>query len=140
MASPKKLTLDTLGGGELAAKVDRALAKICENIADPNVRTEAVRKLKIGVKIKPDKKGQMAQIVYEVKTEIPGPDPGETSAYIAMDHTSKEIALYGVDVRQSDLFDPPKEPMVTEIRSVSQPQRVAPAPQPAAIAPAPAGD
>lgn len=130
MGKPEKLTLDNLGGGELAAQVDRALVRICENIADPNVRTEAVRKMKIAIKVKPEKKGQMAQISYEVKTEIPGPDPGQTTAYIAMDSASKEINFYGVDVRQGDMFEP-----VTEIKPVAQVQKVAPLAEKAAYAP-----
>ena len=58
--APKRLTLASLGGGELELLVERELKKLCENIVDPNVKTEAVRKLTVVLSVKPDKKGQVA--------------------------------------------------------------------------------
>lgn len=133
MSAAGKLNLATIGGGDLSALVDRAIAKVCENVADPNIKTEAIRKIKIAIKIKPDKNGQMAQMQYEVKTEVPGPEPGQATAYIAMDQATKEITLYPVDLRQTEMFG--KEPHVTEIRPVGDGPRVAPGPAPAAFAP-----
>lgn len=117
----KRLTLGSLGGGELELLVERELKKLCENIVDPAVKTEAIRTLNIKLSVKPDKRGQVADITYSVKSSLPGPDASKTTAYIAMQPGTSEIALFGVDIRQSDLFKDPKESIVTEIRPVAPP-------------------
>jgi hypothetical protein len=132
MAAPKKISLSNLGGGELTELVDRELSKICENIADPNVKAEAVRSLKIEVKVKPDKKRQTAELAYSVKSTMPGPDTSKSTVFIAMD--KGELGLYGMDLRQQEMFAQPQEPLTTEIRTVSE-QKTAPGPVPGAYAP-----
>jgi hypothetical protein len=134
MSATAKLTIGNLAGGELAALIERAFMKIAENVADPNVPTEAVRKIKVLVKVKPDKKGQSAQITFNVNTELPGSEPGQAVAFIAMDQKTKEITLYSADVRQESLFASPQEPVMTEIKPVGE-VRTAPGPTIAAIAP-----
>lgn len=125
MSDPQKLSVENLGGGELAALIQRAFVKVGENICDPNVPTEGVRKIKAVIKIKPDKKAQTAQIVFQVSTELPGAEPGSAMAYIAMNQESKEITLYNADVQQEELFSPHKEPTVTNITPISPPVRAA---------------
>lgn len=131
----KKLTLETVGGGELAAQVAKELQNICENIADPNIKADAVRALKIELKVKPDAKRQTAEISYKVRASLPGMETSKTTAFIAMD--AGELGLYGIDTRQQDLFGERKEPMVTEIQPVSAQQqaKVADPAAPAAYAP-----
>lgn len=115
----KEVTLANLGGGELMELATRELHKICDNIADPNVRTDAVRKLMISIAVKPDKKGQTAELTYALKSTMPGPDASKTTAYIAMAPGTNAISLFGMDVRQNELFSDPKEPTVTEIKPVA---------------------
>lgn len=126
--APKRLTLASLGGGELELLVERELKKLCENIVDPNVKTEAVRKLTVVLSVKPDKKGQVADITYSVKSSLPGPDCSKTTAYIAMQPGTSEIALFGVDIRQADLFKKPEDSVITTIHPVSSPTAAAPKP------------
>lgn len=123
----KPLTLASLGGGELEVLVNREVRKVCENIADPAVETEGTRTINIKIKIKPDKKGQTADITYSVDSKLQPVDAGSARAYIAMDPESKAIALFGIDVRQAEMF---KEPLVTEIRATEH------VPTPATVAPA----
>lgn len=113
----KPLTLASLGGGELEVLVNREIRKVCENIADPAVKTEGSRTVTIKIKIKPDKKGQTADIAYFVESKLQPVDAGSARAYIAMDPESKAIALFGMDVRQAEMFT---EPLVTEIRTTAQ--------------------
>lgn len=115
----KRLTLSSLGGGELELLVERELKKLCENIIDPAVKTDAVRKIAINLSVKPDKKGHVADITYSVKSSLPGPDASKTTAYIAMQPGTSEIALFGVDIRQADLFKKPEESVLTVITPVS---------------------
>lgn len=121
MSQPKKLTLANIGGGELALLVEREMSAICENIADPNIKAEAVRSLKVEIKIKPDKRRQTAEITYQVKSAVPGIEANKTTAFIGMDQG--ELGLYGVDLRQDELPFAGKveEPTVTEIKQVAPP-------------------
>lgn len=134
MSKPEKLGVENLGGGEFAALIERAFIKIGENIADPNIPTEGVRKIKAVIAIKPDKKGQSAAIIFKVSTELPGAEPGSATAFIAMDVQSKHITLYNADLRQENLFAE-RESTVTEIKPVSEQPRAVPGPAPAAFAP-----
>lgn len=110
--TPQEVTLANLGGGELMECATAELRKICENIADPNIKTDAKRKLQINIHIKPDEKGQTAIVAYEVKTSMPGPEPGKTMAYIAMAPGSSAISLFEVE-RHAPLFEEPaKTPLL----------------------------
>ena len=116
MAAPIEITLANLGNGDLMECAAIELRKICDNIADPNVKTEAKRKLQINIEIKPDAKGQKAAISYGVKTTMPGPDAGQTVAYIAMGPGSKAISLFEVTKDPgTPLFDEEDLPGVTPL-------------------------
>jgi hypothetical protein len=97
MSIPIELTLATLNNGDLLECATQELRKICQNIADPNVKTDAKRKLNITIEIKPDAKGQMAKIGYAIKSVMPGPDAGTSLAYIAMSPGSSVISLFEVE-------------------------------------------
>lgn len=107
MAKQPEITLANLGAGDLMECASMELRKICDNIADPNVKTDAKRKLTISIEIKPDAKGQMAAISYGVKTTMPGPDGGKTMAYIAMGKGSKNLGLFEVvpNAGETPLFE-----------------------------------
>jgi hypothetical protein len=47
MSIPIELTLATLNNGDLLECATQELRKICQNIADPNVKTDAKRKLNL---------------------------------------------------------------------------------------------
>lgn len=127
MLGPKKLDLSNIGGGELMAHVERELSKICESIADPNIKASATRSLDIKIKIKPDDKRVTAEIAYSVNTKIPGAETSKTTAFIAMEQG--ELALFGMDTRQQAMFEP-VEPTMTEIRPVSSLPKLADPPAP----------
>lgn len=101
---PIEITLANLAGGALMETASYELRKICENIADPNCKADAKRKLQINVLIEPDEKRQMAKVTYEVKSVMPGPDAGKTMAYIAMTPNSSALSLFEVETHPA-LFD-----------------------------------
>jgi hypothetical protein len=111
------LTLSTICGGMVEHIFNRELSRVCENIADPSVKTEAVRKVAVVVTIKPNPKGTVAEISYDVKTSMPGVQTEKTSAYLAMDGESKKLGLFDIDTRQTEL---PLMGTVDEIRPVGQ--------------------
>jgi hypothetical protein len=82
----KEINLDNLDGGGLMELASREFHKI------------------ISIEVKPDRKGQSADIAYSVKSTLAGPDKAKTTAFIAMAPGSSDISLFGVDVRQADLF------------------------------------
>lgn len=106
---PPELTLANLGAGALMECATVELRKICENIADPNVKKDAKRKLSITIVVKPDEKGEMAAISYDLKTSCPGPDAGRTMAYIAKTPGSRDIGLFEVETHPS-LFAQAEQP------------------------------
>lgn len=55
--SAKEITLANLDGGALMELATAEFHKICANVADPNVRTDATRKMTINIEVKPDRKG-----------------------------------------------------------------------------------
>ena len=64
MSTPTEITLANLGNGDLMECVGSELRKLCDNIADPNIKADAKRKLSITIEVKPDSKRSMAQITY----------------------------------------------------------------------------
>lgn len=78
---PTRITLSNLG--DLEAIVEREFGKICDNIADPNIKAEAVREMTVKIKVKPDKKKNTASIAYLVTTKVPGIEPNTATAFIA---------------------------------------------------------
>ncbi|WP_306600721.1 hypothetical protein [Geothrix sp. 21YS21S-2] len=115
MAPPTEITLANLAGGALMECATLEFRKICANIQDPNTSAEAKRKLTINVLIEPDEKRGMARITYEVKSSVPGPDAGKTSAYIAFDPASKALGLFEVE-SHPPLFEPDEPlPNVSEL-------------------------
>jgi hypothetical protein len=111
---PIEMTLANLGSGGLMECATAELRKICDNIADPNFKTEATRKLNITIEIKPDAKGQSAQITYSCKASLPGQEAGKTMAHIAMKPGSSAITLFEVE-HHPNLFEQPALPNVTQL-------------------------
>lgn len=64
---PNHISLDSLAGGGLSERINRELAKVAENILDPNTKADATRTLTIKIKIKPNKKRQAgdAEIIVD---------------------------------------------------------------------------
>lgn len=110
------LTLNTICGGMVEQVFNRELARVCENIADPSTKTEAVRKVSVVVTIKPNARGTMAEVGYDVKSSMPGVETEKSAVYIAQDPDSKNITLFPVDLRQEEL----PLPSVEEIRPIGQ--------------------
>ena len=119
MSTPIEMSLANLGSGDLMECATHELRKICDNIADPNIKTDAKRKLQINLVIKPDAKGQMAQITYDVKTTMPGPEAGKTMAYIAFTPETRAISLFEVETHPA-LFE--EEPLLAPIPPLARKQ------------------
>lgn len=60
-----KLNLDTLQGGAARELFEIELQKVLRNIADPNTKPDAVRKLTLEVTIKPNEKRSMLYVAVK---------------------------------------------------------------------------
>lgn len=94
---PVEMTLANIGNGDLMEAATIELRKIGDNIANPNVKTDAKRKLTIEITIEPDATGQLAKIGYGLKTTLPGPEPGKTVATISMAPDSNVISFWQLE-------------------------------------------
>ena len=63
--APNEMNLSNLGDGALMECATAELRKICANIADPNFKTDAKRKLQINIVIKPDGSGSPYLMLVE---------------------------------------------------------------------------
>lgn len=94
---PVEMTLANIGNGDLMEAATLELRKIGDNIANPNVKTDAKRKLTIDITIEPDATGQLAKISYALKTTLPGPEAGKAVATIAMAPDSNVISFWQLE-------------------------------------------
>lgn len=111
---PKEMTLDTIGNGELAEMVRFELRKIGENIADPNVKTDAKRRLTITIDIVPDAKGQTVQMDFNASSTLVKPSGSKTMAHIAAVPGSSAISFFEVE-QHPNLFKQAPLPNVAEL-------------------------
>jgi hypothetical protein len=64
------ISIDQLAGGGAAERINRELAKIAENVLDPNTKADAVRALTITLKIKPNESREMGAASFDVKSTL----------------------------------------------------------------------
>ncbi len=94
---PVEMTLANIGHGDLMEAATLELRKIGADIANPNMKTDAKRKLSIEIVIEPDATGQLAKISYALKTTLPGPEAGKAVATISMVPEGKDISFFQIE-------------------------------------------
>lgn len=100
----EKLSLATLAAGKAVARFDDELAKILENIGDPNTAAQAVRTVTLKVSIRPDEERRNLEVFIAATSKM------------APTHVVKAWARFGVGPkgpvaledtqRQQSLFPP----------------------------------
>jgi len=70
MSDYKKVSIDNLNKGALPELFEEALQKVLNNIADENTNPEAVREIKISIKITPSKNRDQAAIQISVDPKL----------------------------------------------------------------------
>lgn len=80
---PPELSIETIAEGHLDALVKHALAKIAENIADPNTSSKAKRKITISLEFLPYKDRTGATVSTSLKSTLAGVEAVESPMYIA---------------------------------------------------------
>ena len=116
MAKPTEITLANLGGGGLMKLATAEMRRICENIADPNVRATAKRKLQISIIVEPDETRLMGKVTYSAEASIPGPDSGKAAVYIANDPEG-QLGLFEMEYHRPLFEEPEPSSSVTPLSS-----------------------
>jgi len=82
MSSYKKVTLSTIGGGELEKDFDRALKKVVQDIEDLN-KTDGNRRIEINISFSPDKPRTMANLTWSVKPVLAKMVEGQDIVFVS---------------------------------------------------------
>lgn len=103
------VTLDTIGGGALAELFGAELARILQNIADPNTDATSKRVITFTVSFKPKSDREVADVELKCSSKLAGIMTVQTQLFMGK-HQGKLIAVEN-DPRQSKLFDEEKRPL-----------------------------
>jgi len=102
MQGPTRVTFDSLNGGQLVALFDRELAKVMENIQDPNTPEEATRSIQLSIKVKPDEGRGGAKFTVDSTVKLPSVRPVTSHVLLSFDGEKTEAFQYA-DPKQPDL-------------------------------------
>ncbi len=97
------VTLETIGGGALAELFAAELARVLENIADPNTDPKTKRQITLAVVFKPGRDRDVADVEMKCGSKLAGIMTVNTQLFMGRQH-GKLVAVEN-DPRQSSLFD-----------------------------------
>ncbi|MGE3276755.1 MAG: hypothetical protein AB7O67_16710 [Vicinamibacterales bacterium] len=103
------MTLQTIGGGALAELFAAELARVLENIADPNTDPKTKRTITIAVTFKPGRDRDAASVEIKCGSKLAGILTVNTQLFMGR-QAGKLIAVEN-DPRQTNLFDPERPPL-----------------------------
>lgn len=87
--------LDELMDGALTERFNREMARVLENVFDPNTNPKAKRQIQITVDIVPDERRQAAKFSVDVKSKVAAPVPIAQMVFLDRDDegnvTAEEI-------------------------------------------------
>lgn len=86
------IEFDDIGNGELRAKFHIAMARIRNNIMDPNMDPEAARSITINIKFMPDESGSVRS-AFNVKTKLADCKASKTIFLIGQDAKTGKIEM-----------------------------------------------
>lgn len=87
------LTLATLGGGAAVEKWGEELARLAENVMDPNTEATTTRSLKLEVKIKPTSERRDAEVTLQVSSKLAPPIGVRTRAFFGIDRKTGQVVV-----------------------------------------------
>lgn len=99
------LRADPTKPGALEERFQVELARVIENMADPNTDPEQPRRITITMIFKPDKERRKCGIALDVVSKLVGPDGLFTEAYIGRDQGRPAIVE---GPTQTSIFDKPE--------------------------------
>lgn len=104
----QKVSLQTLNSGAAVELFEEEFRKALENIGDPNTTPEAIREVRVVVKIKPNKDRNSAVTTVQATSKLAPCQPHES--FVLFDHDGRgRVTAYSTDPKQAEL-----EPLITE--------------------------
>jgi len=71
----EKVTAETLGMGAAIERLNDGFDQLLVNISDPNSQADAIREIKLTIKIKPKKDRTSCEYQVHLNTKLAGPKP-----------------------------------------------------------------
>ena len=104
MGKKEMVTLENLGGGAASEMFSDSLAKVIENIVNPNTKPDAVRTITLKMKVKPDKNQRsLCTVELSCDEKLAAVMPFETAMFVGMEHGVVAASEYAP--QQATLFD-----------------------------------
>lgn len=75
----KHIDLEQFAGGKLSVQLNKALEKITENVQDPNIDAQKVRKINVSISFRPNDERNFVATTVETKLSL-APELGATTA------------------------------------------------------------
>lgn len=75
----KHFNLEEFAGGKLSVQLNKALEKITENVQDPNIDAQKVRKINVSISFRPNDERNFVATTVETKLSL-APELGATTA------------------------------------------------------------
>ena len=107
----KKVSLETLNGGAVLELFEEEWSRILSNIQDENTDPEAVRELKISIKLKPGKDRASANTLVNVSSKLAAIVPHES--FVMFSREKGSLVAFTSDPKQPEL-DLALEPNIAE--------------------------
>ncbi len=98
----KKVDLSNLNSGAAIDLFEAEFQKVLKNLADENTRPDAVREIKLTVKIKPSKnRGESATTEVSVVSKLAPIKPHES--FMVLNFDGNTVEAYTTDINQKEL-------------------------------------
>ena len=107
--NPPVVTPQFLAEGAPAEQIAAELAKLYQNVADPNTDAKAVRRVTVEISVKPNERRDSAEIEITAKSKLPGLKPTSSTWYFGI-RDGRQVAVQH-DPRQMELDVEPAGPV-----------------------------
>lgn len=108
MTQHRDVTLETIGNGSLGELFAAELARVLDNIADPNTDQKTKRVITLQVSFKPGRDRDVADVELKCSSKLAGINSVNALVYIGR-RDGKVVAVED-NVKQAALFDDPNAP------------------------------
>lgn len=89
----QKKSILEMARGAFLERADYEMAKVIENILDPNTKASAKRKLTITMDFSPDDDRQNIMVGFQVKSTLAPTNPARTTLFIAGEDSTGEAQV-----------------------------------------------
>jgi len=97
----QEVTIDSLNSGAVKELFEEAWGRLLENVGDENTKPDAVREVRITIRVKPDKKRATAVTTVAVGDKLTPINPHES--FILLSSDGDRVKAYTTDPKQGAL-------------------------------------